>query len=161
MVLDFMQIVDLFFSHPQIVLQEVPDEISLAISISGCKNQCKDCHSSFTWQDNYGEVLSNEKLISLLSKNENITCVLFYGGEWNEKRLLELFDIVLIKNLKICLYTGLEFDKISDRIKDKIHYLKVGSYIKERGGLSSSDTNQRMYNMKEKKDITEMFWKKI
>lgn len=33
------------YSDAQVVFAEVPDEITLAISISGCPNRCPGCHS--------------------------------------------------------------------------------------------------------------------
>ena len=42
----------------QVVFQEVPNEISLAYSITGCKVGCKGCHSAFTWNENTGTELT-------------------------------------------------------------------------------------------------------
>lgn len=149
----------LFFSHPQIVLQEVPNEISLALSISGCSLKCEGCHSAFTWKKNYGLELTNDVFIELLNKNQHISCVLFYGGEWKENRLLELIAIAKDYNKKVCLYTGLEMNKVSESLKNAVDYLKTGRYIKNRGGLNNKNTNQRFYNMKKNIDITNVFWK--
>lgn len=30
-----------------IVFSEIPDEVTLAINISGCPNKCKNCHSQY------------------------------------------------------------------------------------------------------------------
>lgn len=38
----------LYFSKTILTFQDVPNEISLALSISGCQLKCKGCHSSFT-----------------------------------------------------------------------------------------------------------------
>ena len=38
------------------VFQEVPEEMSLAIAISGCRIRCKGCHSRELWEDK-GEIL--------------------------------------------------------------------------------------------------------
>lgn len=132
------------YSNPQIVLQEVPDEIALAISISGCNLKCKGCHSSFTWDNNYGEFLTDEILKNLIIKNKHITCVLLYDGLHDERCLYRYFSIIKSYNLKVAFYTGL--DDVSDLLKSKIDYLKVGRYIEELGSLSGKNTNQRMYN---------------
>ena len=34
-----------------IVFQEIPDEVTLAINISGCPCQCPGCHSQYLWED--------------------------------------------------------------------------------------------------------------
>ena len=33
-----------------IVMQEVPNEVSLAINISGCPHKCEGCHSKYLWE---------------------------------------------------------------------------------------------------------------
>ena len=33
-----------------IVFQEVPDEVTLAINISGCPHKCEGCHSKYLWE---------------------------------------------------------------------------------------------------------------
>lgn len=141
------------FSHPQIVLQEVPGEITLAFSISGCPLKCRGCHSAFTWDAEYGEVLTDEIFYSIIYKNKHISCVLLYDGLHDEDRLIELFKIVKSVGLSTAFYTGLT--RISDKLREHIDYLKLGPYIKELGGLNSPDTNQRMYY--KGKDISSEF----
>lgn len=138
-------------SHPQVELQAVPDEIALALSISGCNLKCKGCHSPFTWDNNYGSPLTEEILKGLISKYKHITCVLFYGGEWNEKELIKLFKVVKRYELKLCLYTGLE--KISDSIIHYLDYLKVGAYKEELGGLEKKTTNQQLFRVRNKDSL--------
>lgn len=144
---------NLKFIHSEIVVEEVPDELSLAISITGCPLACKGCHSSHTWDSNIGNDLTIEVLEKLIQKNKHISCVLFYDGLHNEIELKKLFLYTKSKNLKVAFYTGL--DKVSESLNLLIDYLKVGSYKKELGGLSSTTTNQRMY--KNNIDITHIF----
>ena len=69
----------------QVVFQEVPNEISLVYSITGCPLGCKGCHSAFTWGDQAGKKLSEIDFAEDLKKYDLlISCVLFYGGEWHE-----------------------------------------------------------------------------
>ena len=56
------------------VFKEVPDEITLGISISGCKIRCKNCHSKELWEDK-GTVLTVEELDNLVNSHNGITCV--------------------------------------------------------------------------------------
>lgn len=144
---------NLKFIHSEIVVEEVPDELSLAISITGCPLACEGCHSSHTWNAKIGNDLTIDVLEKLIQKNKHITCILFYDGLHNEKELEKLFLYTKSKNLKVALYTGL--DKVSESLNLFIDYLKVGSYKKELGGLSSTATNQRMY--KNNIDITHIF----
>ena len=58
-----------------IVFQEVPDEVSLAINLSGCPYRCKGCHSPHLQQET-GEELSERVLSGLLQSYAHaITCV--------------------------------------------------------------------------------------
>ena len=135
----------LFFSNPQVVLQEVPDEISLALSISGCNLACKGCHSSETWDKFYGSELTDTVLHDLLTKHKHISCLLIYDGMHNVNRLTELLLIAKSFNLKTAMYTGL--DVLEPELVNLLDYYKLGKYDKQLGGLSSTTTNQRLYKV--------------
>ena len=73
-----------------------------------------------------------------------ISCVLFLGGEWNEKALLELLILCKKKGLKTALYTGKDnYGFTQTEILNQLDFLKFGPYIEEFGPLTSSTTNQR------------------
>lgn len=133
----------LFFSNPQVVLQEVPDELSLAISISGCNLGCNGCHSSETWDKSYGSELTDIILRNLLTKHKYISCLLIYDGMHNVDRLIELLAIAKSFNLKTAMYTGLEH--LEPELLAMLDYYKLGKYNKNLGGLSSPSTNQKLY----------------
>lgn len=146
------------YTSCQVVFQEVPNEISLAFSISGCSLRCKGCHSSELWNKNNGSILDKSVLIYIIGKYKNlISCVLFYGGEWDDD-LPALLDICREHNLKTCLYTGL--DCVNENIKYRLNYLKTGRWIQELGGLDSPSTNQRFYNLDLDQEITKTFQEK-
>ena len=68
------------YINTDIVFQEFPDEVTLAINISGCPCRCPGCHSQFLWA-NRGEELTAEALSALIRETEDtITCVGFMGG---------------------------------------------------------------------------------
>ena len=77
------------------VFQEVPGEISLALSISGCPLRCKGCHSTETYKTNFGTELTDTELDRLLEKHKHISCVLFYGGEWEISTLTKYLKTAL------------------------------------------------------------------
>ena len=126
----------------QVVFQEVPNEISLAYSITGCDLQCKGCHSAFTWDGTMGTELTVIGLVNDLEKYGSlVSCVLFYGGEWHEDQLIQLLSVARRNyNLKTCLYTGRE--TVSDKILTHLTFVKTGRWIEELGGLDSPTTNQ-------------------
>lgn len=143
------------YSYPQEVLQEVPGELSLSLSMSGCNIYCKCCHSKETWDPNFGKELTINELDRLLKRHKHISCVLFYGGEWNMEELEGYVDYVKNKNLKVGLYTGRELNYFSDDFIQKLNYIKVNPYIEELGGLNSELTNQRLLKISAGK-ITEI-----
>jgi len=125
-----------------IVLQEVPDEISLCITVCGCNLKCDGCHSPHTW-GNSGKEFTIIDFKKLLNNYKNyITCVLFMGGEWTDD-LCIMLEYAKSINLKTCLYTGLNNLQINN-----VDYLKTGRWIKELGGLNSITTNQIFQNTK-------------
>lgn len=130
----------------QTVLQEVPDEISLAINISGCPHRCEGCHSKYLWEDT-GEPLL-EDLPELLQRYDPfISCVCFMGGDQDENELIKAIEYIR-KNchaMAICLYTGSY--NVSERLLNNLDYIKVGPYIEKYGGLNSKETNQKMYKI--------------
>ena len=39
------------YQYAKVTFQEIPDEITLCIAISGCKIHCKDCNQKNLWKD--------------------------------------------------------------------------------------------------------------
>ena len=148
----------MYYYNFQVVLQEVPGEISLCFSISGCNKHCDGCHSPFLWKEGNGSVLTKEVYTSILNQYENLaTCVLFMGGEWHQKELIEMLQLAKIKKLKTCLYTG--ENSVSDEIIDQLTWLKTGKWKQELGGLESRLTNQLFINVTTNKKLNYLFCK--
>jgi anaerobic ribonucleoside-triphosphate reductase activating protein len=137
----------MFYSYPQETMQEVPGEISLALSISGCPLRCKGCHSTETYDECYGIKLTNDELERLLRKHKHASCVLFYGGEWKAERLKELFKIIRKYGLKIALYSGYSLHTFEDDFLHDLDFIKTGVYQPHLGGLGSSTTNQKFHTI--------------
>ena len=135
------------FSREEIVWQEVPGEVSLAFTISGCPLACRGCHSADTWAPGQGSLLSPAYLQQRLQQYRGlITCVLFMGGEWQPDLLSARLQQVREAGLQTCLYTGLE--DVSPALKPQLTYLKTGPWQAELGGLDSPHTNQRFVDLR-------------
>jgi len=155
------------FVDTKVVFREVPDEVTLAINISGCPVKCPGCHSSYLAQD-IGEPLDKETLGKLIAANPGISCVSFMGGDADPAYIKELsvWTKDNYKGMKVCWYSGRDI-KNAGKILDALDYVKVGPYIDEYGPLDSPVTNQRFYRIKkadghiELEDITERFRKVI
>ena len=151
------------YANYDIVFQEVTDEVTLAINISNCPNQCVGCHSLYLWEDK-GEALDKESLDKLVDEYQTgITCVCFMGGD------AEPYDVANLamhiknkyKNIKTAWYSG------RNELPEAFHaetfdYIKTGRYDEKLGPLNSLTTNQRMIKRLADgriKDITSRFQK--
>ena len=145
----------------KIVFQEIPDEVTLAINISGCPCNCRGCHSSYLAQD-IGEPLDLQHLTNLIDSNKGITCVCIMGGDANPSEVDDIAQDIkkYYPELKVGWYSGRQ--ELSNSIDlFNFDYIKLGPYKEEFGPLNSRTTNQRFYkvNGKELVDITSKFWK--
>jgi len=146
------------FSFPQVVMQEIPGEISLALSISGCPLKCPGCHSPFTWNSSYGACLDEKTLEGFLDRYEGmITCVLFYGGEWEKETLKQHLTTIRKRGVLTALYTGLNV--VEDDIAALLDFVKLGPWIQSRGGLDSPNTNQRLIDLRTGECLNDHFLK--
>lgn len=146
-----------------IVFQEVPDEVTLVINISGCPHKCVGCHSKYLWEYK-GNYISDD-LDSLIEKYKGlITCICFMGGDQNQEELTNLLIRIKRYNLKTALYTGADsIDSLYMRVLSNLDYCKIGHYDHSRGGLNNPNTNQQMFKWNHKTinwdDITYRFWR--
>ena len=154
------------YSNYQVVFQELPNEVTLAINISGCPIKCPDCHSKYLWEDNGTEITPME-LDNLINSNNGITAICFMGGDANplEIRLMAEYIKKEFNDLKVGWYSGA--DSIHKEVKNQLKYfdyIKIGPYNEENGALNNPNTNQKMYkvttskNKQILKDITKLFW---
>ena len=145
----------------KVVFAEVPNEITLAINISGCPCNCMGCHSSYLAED-IGEPLDLQHLTNLIDSNKGITCVCIMGGDANPSEVDDIAQDIkeYYPELKVGWYSGRQ--ELSNSIDlFNFDYIKLGPYIEELGPLNSKNTNQRFYKIEENKliDITNLFWK--
>ena len=153
-----------------IVFQEIPGEVTLALNLSGCPCHCKGCHSPHLWEDT-GEELDTELLDGLIATYQGlITCVAFMGGDQAPEEVARLAEHIKMPAsleekgegklpLKTAWYSGrMMMPSAQDTPFD---YVKIGPYVEALGGLKSPKTNQRLYKRigEEWSDITSSFWR--
>lgn len=132
------------YANTDVVFQEVPDEVSLAISISGCPNGCPGCHSAYL-MDDVGHELNPEELHRLVGHHGGITCVCFMGGDAAPEQVRSLAQELRKSHprLRVAWYSGRQ--QLPPNLDTTaFDYIKLGPYMAERGPLSSPTTNQRM-----------------
>ncbi|MBP5715110.1 MAG: anaerobic ribonucleoside-triphosphate reductase activating protein [Prevotella sp.] len=147
-----------------IVFQEIPDEVTLAINISGCPCHCPGCHSHYLWED-IGLPLNTDAIDAFIDQyGRNITCIAFMGGDGDPKGVDMLAQYIHEEHpqYKVAWYSGRV--RITSAVnKSDFDYIKVGPYLKHLGPLKSTTTNQRLYRQNdtgEFEDITSRFWRK-
>lgn len=145
-----------------VCMSEIPDHISLGISITNCTGRCEGCHSPWLRED-IGEELTESVLDDLIKKNDGINCVLFLGEGKDKESILDLGRYVRDKypSLKTALYSGrsnveAEYYKVLD-------FVKIGAYNAKYGPLNKRTTNQILLEVDRdtglRKDITSRFWR--
>ncbi len=129
-----------------ITFQEVPNEVSLVINISGCPHKCDGCHSEYLWEYE-GRNISKDIDDIIKSYDGMFTCVCIMGGDQNTEELYYLFNHIKELGYKTCLYSGL--DSVQTLKDLNLDYLKIGKYNYLLGGLDSIKTNQIFYTIKD------------
>ena len=172
-----------------IVFQEIPGEVTLALNLSNCPCHCPGCHSPHLAQD-IGEPLNEELLDGLIARyGAMITCVAFMGGDANPEEVAKWADYIkshqpksmptpktawysgrpalpenLTTNASERSYSdnGLTVITVLQRSDLPYDYVKLGPYIESLGGLKSPTTNQRLYKRvgDSWEDITSVFGQK-
>ncbi|MBR1851378.1 MAG: anaerobic ribonucleoside-triphosphate reductase activating protein [Bacteroidales bacterium] len=149
------------FVNTDVVFQEIPDEVTLAINLAGCPCHCPGCHSPYLWADE-GTPLTTSAIDNMIAHNRNITCVALMGGDAEPSMVEQLARHIRSTHpgLKAAWYSGRTIlpPSINHRNFD---YIKIGPYLKHLGPLRSKLTNQRLYRISGGKmhDITSRFWK--
>ena len=141
---------------------EVPNHNSICIYISGCNNNCNNCHYPILKQNNYGDkLLENFCNIIHLYKSQ-ATCICFLGEGKNtkieRKEFSQMVEIAKKHNLKTCLYCGR--DTNIEKWMHIFDFIKLGSYKEKYGCLSCRTTNQKLLEKTKNEyiDITYKFW---
>ena len=129
----------------EVTLAEVPSEISLCISISGCTIHCPGCHSQHLWND-IGTILTIDKLDELIAANDDISCVCIMGGDHDVDSVYALGKHIKARGLKSAWYSGV-MRPLDDKLAEYFDYIKIGPYIENLGPLTKKTTNQRFYKI--------------
>ena len=140
-----------------IVFQEVPDQVSLALNLSNCPNRCGGCHSPHL-RDDVGAPLNEESLAELFEKYKDaVTCVCFMGGDADPYEVATLAAFLraeMAGAIKTAWYSGKQ-NLPDSRIADHFDFIKLGPYLKHLGGLNAETTNQRFYRVEENGNLTD------
>lgn len=149
-------------AESQVVFQEIPDEITLALNITGCPNHCPGCHSKHLWEDT-GTPLDLQCLTDLIDANTGITCVCIMGGDQDPSEVDCIAQDIkeYYPGIKVGWYSGRQ-ELHEDIDLENFDFIKLGPYMEDRGPLDNPNTNQKFYKVynNQLEDCTYLFWKK-
>lgn len=151
------------YVNHDIVFQEFPDEVTLAVNLSCCPNGCPGCHSAYL-QKAVGDELTEERLFALIGDyRDEVTCIGLMGGDNDPERVMHLLSAVKRRfgsDLRTGWYSGRQELPRGFR-PEAFDYVKLGPYRSDLGPLKERTTNQRFYRVAggTLEDITCRFWK--
>ena len=136
------------YTDYDVVFQEIPDEVTLAVNIAGCPNRCPGCHSPQLQQE-IGEPLTPAVLAELLERyGDAVTCLCLMGGDGDPAEVARLAAAArtLRRGLRTAWYSGCA-ELPPHFPAGTLDYVKLGPYVAALGGLRSPTTNQRLYRL--------------
>lgn len=93
------------YVNSDIVFQEIPDEVTLAINISNCPCHCPGCHSRYLWDD-VGLPLNPEAIDDFVGKyGSDLTCIAFMGATAT-LRVSICSHSMSMRSIRICAWPG-------------------------------------------------------
>ena len=156
------------YDNYAITFSEIPDEICLYITLTGCPIHCPECNSKWLWEDT-GRELTFDELERLLEENKGITCIVFGGGDndWDalERLCVDFLNCSkYVEQVNLAVYSGSK--NINLNLCAYLDYYKIGPFDSKCGPLNNPNTNQRLYKIDNSDlmqpimvDITDKFWK--
>lgn len=136
------------YYNVDVVFSEVPDEVTLAVNITGCPNRCPGCHSPLMWED-CGQELGPQQMDALMERYaQGVTCVCFMGGDAEPRTVFSLARRVKQRHpgIRLAWYSGRQ-ELAGGFPYGVFDYVKVGPYVEAAGPLTSPGTNQRFYRV--------------
>lgn len=136
------------YTNADITFQEFPNEVALCINISNCPCHCEGCHSSFLVMD-IGNELTEDVIQNFINRYKgDITLIGFMGGDASPNDIIQLAKYIKHNsNIKVGWYSGKETLPLQKFPLHYFDYIKLGPFIKNKGGLKSKNTNQRFYSI--------------
>ena len=153
------------YTDYDIVFREIPDEVTLAVNLSGCPNGCPGCHSP-QLQRAVGEPLTDGAVESLLERyGATVTCFCLMGGDGDPQEAARLARHAreVRPGLRTGWYSGRAELPEGFEPAGIFDYVKLGPYLAACGPLDSPTTNQRLWRIRPdggREDLTPRFWRR-
>lgn len=149
------------YTDTDIVFQEIPDEVTLAVSLSGCPCRCPGCHSKHLWGDG-GEPLTEQAVDRMLDTyGGRVSCIALFGGDAAPAEVDEIAANIRRRHPRLHTAWWSGRTLLSKAVQlNNFDYIKLGPYLAHLGPLKNRRTNQRLYKVEggTLHDITSRFW---
>lgn len=154
-----------------ITMVEIPNHMAVFITLGGCKQGCKGCHSSYLADDIHRDLWTSMKDIiayAAMQQKRGANAVVIMGGTNNQgvypSGLIALIKELSTLGMPVGLYSGLKDTANIHKALGKVaelQYLKTGEYKEALGGLDKETTNQKFFSRnplkRDWKDMTYIF----
>lgn len=108
------------------------DGARYVVFVQGCKHHCKGCHNPETWNFDGGREITPEEIFADFRKHRLLDGITLSGGDpfYQQEECLALLE--LMPNVNVWIYTGFEYDEISEtELAKKADVLVVGRFVDE------------------------------
>ena len=102
------------------------------IFLQGCKHHCKGCHNPETWNFDGGTEIGAKEIAEDFRKRKLLDGITLSGGDpsFQQEACVELIN--LLDGVNVWIYTGFEYDEISEtELAKKADVLVVGKFVEE------------------------------
>lgn len=129
------------------------DGISCVIFFSGCKHQCKGCHSKETWNFQNGKEVDDDIINYIreeINKRPFLSWLVLSGGDpiYNTDEVIEFISKLNV-NLPLWLYTGFELkDIINNKLLNMCDAVIDGQFDINKRDITlrfRGSSNQKLY----------------
>ncbi|MBW8003130.1 MAG: 4Fe-4S cluster-binding domain-containing protein [Planctomycetes bacterium] len=125
--------------------------IRTVLFLQGCDQRCEGCHNAKTWDTDKGKPVQIIDLANEIRQNTVNANLTISGGEplMQVPAILELLN--LLNDFNVALYTGCELEEVPKELLQRLDYIKVGKYDKEKHCTTIDyigSTNQRFIDLR-------------
>ena len=102
------------------------------IFLQGCKHHCKGCQNPETWDFDGGKEIGEKEIAEDFRNRKLLDGITLSGGDpfFQQEACVELIN--LLDGVNVWIYTGIEYDEISEtELAKKANVLVVGKFIED------------------------------
>ena len=102
------------------------------IFLQGCKHHCKGCQNPETWDFDGGKEIGEKEIAEDFRNRKLLDGITLSGGDpfFQQEACVELIN--LLDGVNVWIYTGFEYDEISEtELAKKADVLVVGKFVEE------------------------------